>query len=344
MPVAASIVFNSKKIIITYFTLSLIILVSVRLLFGEQYIPFYSNEIKGLGDIFAVPNTIFATFLIFMSVRQFKRENLNYQKTVEKQNITLEEKNKEITDSINYAKKIQTALLPSELEFKKNFADSFVLLLPKDIVSGDFYWITEKDNKVFYATADCTGHGVPGGFMTMLGISFLDEIVTEKKHIEVNEILNHLSERIVNTLKQSGNAGENKDGMDIVVCCYNKQTNELSFAAANNSLYLVREKSILEYKADKQPCGFHHDPKPFTKKQIKVQSGDLIVTFTDGFADQFGGDKGKKFKYKQLEELILYSANESLAIQKNSLEKEFINWKGNLEQVDDVLIIAVKIE
>ncbi len=319
---------------------------------------------------FGYPNIPFVCLLIFLGVRLFKQENLKYAATIEDQRKILEEKNHEITDSINYAKKIQDALIPSETEFTSHFKEAFVLFKPKDIVSGDFYWISKKENKVFYATADCTGHGVPGGFMTMLGISFLDEIVNEKNIDAPNEILNLLREKIIGTLKQTGTAGESKDGMDIALCCLDTDTNILHYAAANNSVYVLspfgglaptgggvaqatgevdgkknqstNEFVLKEYKPDKQPCGFHHEPKPFTVQHIKLQTGDCIYTFSDGYADQFGGDKGKKFKYKKLEELLI-SSHKDFKAQKKLLDETFDGWKGGLEQVDDILLIGIRI-
>ncbi|MFO0322183.1 MAG: PP2C family protein-serine/threonine phosphatase [Bacteroidota bacterium] len=250
---------------------------------------------------------------------------------------------KEITDSINYAKSIQRAFLPTEDQFRSYFKESFIFFQPKDIVSGDFYWVYEKENILFYATADCTGHGVPGGFMTMLGLSFLDDVIVSKATKNPAEALNLMRDKIVNTLKQSGNIGENKDGMDIIICCIDKVKSELVYASANNPLYLIRENELQIYKGDKQPCGIHHENKPFTSYTIKIKPNDCIYTFTDGFADQFGGTNRKKFRYKQFEDLLLKNVSDSLIEQKNKLTAAFEAWKGDLEQVDDILVIGLKI-
>jgi len=359
VPVACNILFDKSRITIIYMVSSAVLMMYNVYWFNHNE-PYY--DIQEWMSTFSYPNMFFVVLLIYVGVRLFKEENNKYAKQIEEQNKSLEEKSKEITDSINYAKKIQSALIPSEEEFNSHFKESFVLFQPKDIVSGDFYWVTKKDNKIFYITGDCTGHGVPGGFMTMLGISFLDEIINEKNILEPAEILNSLRDKIIHTLKQTGNSGESKDGMDIVVC--RLDNNMLTYAAANNSLYVfhkvpltdsasearspAEEKQmglaeLIEYKPDKQPCGFHHAIKPFTQHTIHLVAGDCIYTFTDGLADQFGGPKGKKYKYKQLENLAISIQHKSLKDQKHELQKSFENWKGSLEQIDDVCIIGIKI-
>ncbi len=284
-------------------------------------------------------------------VIEAKHSELMLQKIeIQSQKDTLEVKNREITDSINYAKNIQDALLPSEEEFKYHFKDSFVLFKPKDIVSGDFYWIYEKDNLIFYATADCTGHGVPGGFMTMLGLSFLDDIVEGQNIQNPAEALNLMRDKIIGALKQTGNIGDSKDGMDITICCIDKKKKELTFSSANNDLYIIKNnsagtqiKEFSEFKANRQPVGFHHLNKPFTKHTIALEEGDCIYTFTDGYADQFGGPKGKKFRYKQFQQILLNNSHMNFNVQKNILHSTVDQWRGNLEQIDDILVIGVKI-
>ncbi|HEY1038846.1 MAG TPA: tetratricopeptide repeat protein [Bacteroidia bacterium] len=280
-----------------------------------------------------------------ISIEQ-KNELLEIQKKeVEEKNEEIEEKNKEITDSINYASRIQAALLPDANEFEHLFKESFVLFQPKDIVSGDFYWETSTSEYIFYATADCTGHGVPGGFMSMLGMALLNEIIGEKKIYEPCDILDMMRIKLITTLKQKGVSGENKDGMDMVLCRVKRDHSELVFAAANNPLWLYRDGKIEEYKADKQPVGIYSGGEliQFTQQTIRLQQNDIIYTFTDGFADQFGGPKGKKFKYKQLEEVLISFAHKSLTEQKEELKQRFSVWKGKLEQVDDVCIIGIRL-
>jgi serine phosphatase RsbU (regulator of sigma subunit) len=301
------------------------------------------------GGLLTLSVAVFCVFLIRTRYRLTLNE-IRIRLELAKSKEIIEEKHeevllqkKEITDSINYARSIQRAFMPTEEQFNSYFKDSFVYFKPKDIVSGDFYWAYQKDNLLFYATADCTGHGVPGGFMTMLGLSFLDDIIESKATTNPASALNLIRDKIVNTLKQSGNIGENKDGMDIAICCIDKTKNELTYSSANNSLYMIRDNELTIYKGDKQPCGFYHENKPFTAHTISLKPNDCIYTFTDGFADQFGGPKGKKFRYKQFEEILLNNVNDSFSVQKNKLSSAFESWKGDLEQVDDILVIGIKI-
>ncbi|MGZ3863017.1 MAG: PP2C family protein-serine/threonine phosphatase [Bacteroidia bacterium] len=339
LPLACNILFDSARTTFAYVCVIALVLMG-NVFFMDNYKPYYT--IPRELHYFGYPNIVFICVLVYLGVRLFKLENVRYAKTIEEQRHILEEKNHEITDSINYAQKIQSALIPSEEDFVSHFNEAFVYFKPKDIVSGDFYWASKKGDKVFFAVADCTGHGVPGGFMTMLGISFLDEIINEKNVTRPDEILNNLRDRIITTLKQTGAAGESKDGMDVVVCCLDRSANTLLYAGANNSVYVVSNDSMNEFKADKQPCGFNHVLKPFTVTEIKLQQGDCIYAFSDGYADQFGGEKGKKFKYRQLEQILLRS-NADFRSQKKLLAESFDNWKGDLEQVDDILLVGVRV-
>jgi phosphoserine phosphatase RsbU/P len=280
-----------------------------------------------------------------------KHAQLSSQKVeIETQNVALEAKNREITDSIHYARTIQKASIPSEERFRSYFRNSFVLYKPKDIVSGDFYWVYERDEVIYYATADCTGHGVPGGFMTMLGLSFLEEIIAGRNIQNPAEVLNLLRDKIVKALNQSGNFGESKDGMDITICRLDKRTLELTYASANNDLYIITtddedpsKRVLREYKANRQPCGYYHGNTPFTSQSVRLKPGDCIYTFTDGYADQFGGPKGKKFRYKQFEELLLANAHLDFSRQKEVLDQTIDEWRGSLDQIDDILVIGVRI-
>lgn len=304
------------------------------------------------GGLLILTVAIFCVFLIrtrynltYSEIRS-RLELAKSKEIIEQKHEEVVHQKKEITDSINYARSIQESLIPIESHFNSHFKDSFVLFKPKDIVSGDFYWIYEKNNEIFYATADCTGHGVPGGFMTMLGLSFLDEIVEVKGIKTPSEILNLMRDKIISTLKQHGNFGESKDGMDITVCFLDKNKLELHFASANNSLYIIKNagqptQDLLICKADKQPCGFYHEKKPFTNNTIKLEEGDRIYTFSDGFPDQFGGPNGKKYMHKQLKELLMQNAHLSFNDQKNILNTSFETWRGKQDQVDDVLLIGV---
>jgi len=266
----------------------------------------------------------------------------NLAAKLEEKNRIIEEKNKDIVDSINYAKRIQEAILPEPAEFSSLFPESFVLYRPKDIVSGDFYWVGEKNGRIVLAAADCTGHGVPGAFMSMIGNAFLNEIVMEKGVVSPDEILGHLREKIMKALKQGGGS-ETRDGMDISLISMENGSGKLEYAGANNPLWVVRGKAVEDLKADKQPIGITAgDSLPFRKQSISVQKGDCVYLFTDGYADQFGGKDGKKFKYKPLQELLAGNSALPMNEQKKMLDRTFTEWKGNLEQVDDVLIIGFR--
>jgi phosphoserine phosphatase RsbU/P len=279
-------------------------------------------------------------------IEQKHTEVVRQKVEIQEQRDAIEIKNREITDSIHYARTIQRSTIPTEESFASHFKSAFVLFRPKDIVSGDFYWIHETDDRIFYATADCTGHGVPGGFMTMLGLSFLDEIIGGKQITDPAEVLDLLRERIISTLNQKGEIGENKDGMDITVCCIDKASGKLVFASANNDLYVIRQledgPDLAEYKANRQPCGFHHVNSPFTAHTIQLQPGDKIYTFTDGYADQFGGPNGKKFRFKNLEDLLTEISPLEMTVQKDLLQQAMADWQQDYEQVDDMLIIGIE--
>jgi serine phosphatase RsbU (regulator of sigma subunit) len=281
-------------------------------------------------------------FLFLLYNRSQLRKKTNVQ--LEKQNSIIEEKNKDITDSINYARRIQEAILPAKELKRQLFPESFILFQPRDIVSGDFYWFSEKNGKLLIAAVDCTGHGVPGAFMSMIGNAFLNEIVNEKEITKPAEILNQLRENVVDALKQSDAESENKDGMDIALCSFNSNFSSVEFAGAFNPLWLIRKGELKIFSPDKEPVGFQSATStPFTNQSINLEKGDTIYIFSDGFADQFGGPKGKKFKYLQLQHALVSIQHQSMSEQENSLLKIFDGWKGNLEQVDDVLVIGIRV-
>ncbi|MCE3278399.1 MAG: protein serine/threonine phosphatase [Bacteroidetes bacterium] len=264
---------------------------------------------------------------------------INFQKKI------IEQRNRDIVESIRYAKRIQEAILPEKQELLSFFPQSFIFYEPKDIVSGDFYWTLNRNDHVFYAIADCTGHGVPGGFMSMLAISLMNEIVIEKGMDEPGDILNMLRVKIILALKQTGASGENKDGMDMIFCRFNKKENTLTYAAANNPLWIVRNKEMLVFPADKQPVGVNmlEDVISFNQHTIPLQKNDIIYAITDGYADQFGGPKGKKFSHKKLKELLLSISDKDMNKQHEILAATLKEWKGNLEQVDDISVAGIRI-
>ena len=280
-------------------------------------------------------------FFIFRGYKQKQKAN----EEMAKQKEIIEEKNKEITDSIHYAKRIQKALLASEMTLKNNLPEHFVLYKPKDIVSGDFYWAQNINDNFLICTADCTGHGVPGAFMSLLGISYLNEITRERHINNPAMVLDKLRSEIILNLNAEGDDHDSvNDGMDMILCNFKLKEMKLEFACANNPLWLVRGGEFIEYKADKFPVGkYYGDLLPFTNHVVELQKGDLIYTLTDGYPDQFGGPNGKKFKYKALQKILLNVANQPLSEQHKVLEKELQAWQGSLEQIDDVLVIGIRV-
>lgn len=294
---------------------------------GEQA----ANRVKHL-------QTQYATEKSEKETEIHRLKNVELKKAYEE----IEEKNKNIVDSINYAKRIQQAILPSENDIKRSLPESFVLYMPKDVVSGDFYWVITKGPKTFFAAVDCTGHGVPGAFMSMIGNTLLNEIVNDRMISTPGVILDLLREGIIKSLKQTGSSGENQDGMDIALCLL--EGNTLQYAGANNPLWIINKDGFKEIKADKQPIGIYYgESKSYTNHTMELDKGDCIYIFTDGYADQVGGEKEKKFKYKQLQELILTNCIVGMEQQKETYLNAINNWKGNLEQVDDILLMGVKV-
>jgi serine phosphatase RsbU (regulator of sigma subunit) len=254
-------------------------------------------------------------------------------------------KNKEITDSIKYAKRLQEAILPDKNFISSMFPESFVLYKPKDIVSGDFYWFEKWGTKKLFAAVDCTGHGVPGAFMSIVGYNQLNQAVNEHGLWKPNLILNALNKGITKTLRQKMESATVKDGMDMALCSLDEATNILEYSGAYNSLWLIRDGVFSEIKADKRPIGVFlgEELVPFTNHEIQLHKNDSIYIFTDGYADQFGGTKGKKFKYKSLQQLVMTSQHLSMEEQGKLLEKIIEEWRGNLEQVDDILVMGIKV-
>ena len=255
----------------------------------------------------------------------------------------IEEKHKEITDSINYAERIQRSFLATTEMLDQNLKDYFVFFKPKDVVSGDFYWAGELNNGNFaFSVADSTGHGVPGAIMSILNISSLEKSI--EKETDPNQILNETRKIIIERLKKDGSSEGGKDGMDCSLLVFNQDRTQLTFAAANNPVFIVRNNGLMEYKPDKMPVGKHdNDTRSFTLHTVLLQKGDVIYTLTDGFPDQFGGTNGKKYMIKNLKEFFLKIAHLSVHEQKQKLSNEFIAWKAGNEQVDDVCVIGIRL-
>ena len=295
----------------------------------------------------AIPFWGFLILLISLSIyssNKYLNQRRYTAKIKEESRIRLEEKNKEILDSINYAKRIQDAMMTSEAYRKSILAKSFVFFKPKDVVSGDFYWVfKDKEDNIFFTVADCTGHGVPGAFMSMIGTSLLNEIIVEKKIKKTNMILDEMRKQIIKSLNQD-DKDDQKDGMDISICKLNLSKNSLEFSGAHNPLLVVSNGEMKTIKGDSQAVGLETESiKPFTKHNVKLQKNDMIYIYSDGYQDQFGGKKGKKYMRSNFKKLLLKISNEDEKKQNKLLEIELANWMKNEDQIDDICIMGVRV-
>jgi serine phosphatase RsbU (regulator of sigma subunit) len=248
-------------------------------------------------------------------------------------------------DSIYYARRIQTAILPSFQLLDARLKNYFIFYLPKDIVSGDFYWFTEVDGLLMIAAVDCTGHGVPGAFMSIVGYNQLHNAVNVKKARKASDILNELNQGVITTLNENTSESSIKDGMDMTLCVFDFKKKKVDFAGANNPIILIRDNISTKYKGDRFPIGAYVEQKAqvFTNNVIDVKEGDMIYLFSDGYADQFGGPENKKFFTRRFEELLLNIHSRSLEEQKELLKTTLYDWMGSNSQVDDILVIGIKI-
>ena len=290
-------------------------------------------------DLILIASVIFLIFVTIFSFILFSRLKEN-----RKQKSIIEQQRNEMIDSINYAKRIQFTLLANQDLLNTNLPEHFIFFNPKDIVSGDFYWATKKDNQFYIAICDSTGHGVPGAFMSLLNTSFLNEAINEKNIAAPNEVFNHVRDRLIENMEGA------KDGMDGILMKfhYSPSDTELSlkevhYAAANNALIVIRNSEIIQFPKDKMPVGKGENTESFSLHTITLQKGDVLFAFTDGYADQFGGTKNKKFMNKQLTHLLLANHHLPMEEQRNLLSKTFLEWKGNNEQVDDILVFGMRI-
>jgi tetratricopeptide (TPR) repeat protein len=279
---------------------------------------------------------------------QYKVESAEQEKEIFRlRNVELKSAMDEIRESFRYAKRIQSAILPPEELINKLIPDSFVLFKPKDIVSGDFYWLEKSNDKILLAAVDCTGHGVPGAMVSMVGYNCLNKTVHEFGLTQPSLILNKLTELVEETFVHKDFHYENseneiKDGMDISLCSIDLKKMKMEWAGANNPIWIIRKNEFIEIAADKQPVGKYDHRQPFTNHKLDLLPGDSIYLFTDGYADQFGGPAGKKFKYKQLKELLIFTDTLTKKEQQTILHDRFEDWRGNLEQIDDVLLMGFK--
>ncbi|MBP7809166.1 MAG: SpoIIE family protein phosphatase [Bacteroidia bacterium] len=287
-------------------------------------------------DVILLPLSL-VIFVTYMFLKTRKQAD----KQIREQKEQIENKNKEVTDSINYAQRIQKAILPSHRLVESYLPKSFVVYLPKDIVSGDFYWVEKKGNKVFFAVADCTGHGVPGAMMSVIGQNAINRVINEFGITKPSEILDKLTVLVEEAFSKSGS--DVRDGMDICLCSLDTTTNKLEYSGANNPVYIYSGNELKEIKATKQPIGRFESKINFVNHEVQLNLGDAVYLFTDGIADQFGGPEGKKYKYKRVKELLLQNNSKSHSEQKNNIITEFVKWKGQNEQIDDVCLMGIKI-
>jgi len=289
--------------------------------------------IGGFIIIFILSGFIFKMFVT--------KKKINVELITQKEKVT--KQNEEITESIKYARRIQEAILPTEKLFEDSFSEHFVFYKPKNIVSGDFYFLRKVNDYIVFAAVDCTGHGVPGAFMSMLGTAFLNDIVRRKEVTKASQILDLLRENVKQSLNQTGKKHEQKDGMDMAICVINTKTNELQFSGAHNPLVLIREGKMIEFKGDRMPVGIHRKEKQFSNHEYTLQKDDKLYVYSDGFADQINDKDRSKYKSKRFKEFLLKTSNISMQEQKQMLHKECISWKGSYKQIDDVVILGVKI-
>jgi phosphoserine phosphatase RsbU/P len=278
---------------------------------------------------------------------EIKRQHdllIEQKQEVINQRDTIMQHQRDLLDDLNYASYIQKAIFPDNVLFEELCSSYFIYNKPKNIVSGDFYWVSRKNDLFVFAVGDCTGHGISGALMTIAGNAFLNDIVNNYNQDEADKILNDLRIRVIKLLHQKGNIGEASNGMDIALCVYDKNTGTLKFSGANNPLYIIRSNNTFDIiKADKMPIGIHINyEKPFAVNELTIAKGDTIYMFSDGFADQFGGDDGVKFRYKQFQELLFNCSSMPMIEQVQMIEYTMTKWMGSYEQVDDMLILGLK--
>jgi len=319
---------QKNTILITLYSAILFLIILAFILFGQNKKKRKTNKI--LSDYNSVIN-------------KQKEEITNQLDQIVNINGLLEKNNRNITDSIHAAKRIQDALIPTDIEVHKLFADSFILSKPKNIVSGDFHWVKQVENKVVIAIADCTGHGVPGAIMSILGISLLNELVSTSKLESAAFILNQLRTKVKSSLNQTGMTHEAKEGMDMALCIINLEELYCEFSGANIPLFLLRNKELIEYEADDQPVSVYIKEKEFTNNRITLLKNDQLYMLSDGYVDQFGGTGSKKYKMKNFKELLIKIDDMPFSEKRGFLDKEFEDWRGNNNQLDDVLVMGILI-
>lgn len=335
-----ALIMGGIRIGLFYVFLNILILVGYYFL-ALNNTPFYLGTLNNISNEYFFSNVLMNfLIIIFLVFRNEKnRQKLLVALTVK--NTLITQKNNEIQDSIHYAKRIQQAILPPKDLVDEYLPDSFILYKPKDIVAGDFYWMQQKDEKILFAAADCTGHGIPGALVSVICNDALNQSVEEHNLIEPGKILDKTRDIIVHVFEKSEE--DVKDGMDISLCVLDKAQNTLQWAGANNPIWIIRNGEIQETKPDKQAIGKIDNPHPFKTHNFKLEKEDLIYIFTDGFQDQFGGEKGKKFKLANFKKLITSIHNEKMKKQLEMINTSFEDWRGDQEQVDDICVIGIRI-
>ena len=318
-------------VLVAFFILMLLVLAYNRYLIKKKA----NSELSQLNHEITFKN---------VEITEKNAEIIATNEELEKQKNIIEKAKEEILSSIHYASRIQRAILPPTELFNEFLADHFILNKPRDIVSGDFYWLLHKDRKTIVAVADCTGHGVPGAFMSMLGISFLNEIASNSSANTSDQILNKLREYVMVSLRQTGKENEAKDGMDISLAIIDHDNKKIQFSGAYNPLYLLKGNQLTTLKGDRMPIGIYFKGQTsFTMTEVDYNEGDKIYLCSDGYEDQFGGESGRKFMSKRFQELLVTISDKEMAEQRDILDETIINWRGDREQVDDILVVGVKL-
>lgn len=274
---------------------------------------------------------------------ELKEANETLEKKVIERTKKIESQRKELTDSLHYARRIQNALLPPGEELDKLLPSYFILNKPRDIVSGDYYWLAHKDNKVIVAVADSTGHGVPGAFMSILGVAYLNEILNQAVAIKANEILNQLRGQVIKSLHQTGKKDETRDGMEIALCVVDFKRRKLQYSGAFRPLYLIRDNVLKEFKGDPMPIGIYdYEESSFQNEELIFKENDIIYMFSDGYVDQLGGPDRKTFRSKNFKQLLINIHQKPLHEQKGILEQKYEEWRHGIEQIDDIMVMGIR--
>jgi len=329
---------NERKFRLVFFGLVVLVTASCLMILESNVT---EEDYKSILQYFLLSILVLSGFVV-QKIKKTNRIITKQKEDLDTQKAIIEEKQKEILDSIAYALRIQSAILPPQKLVKQYLENSFILYKPKDIVAGDFYWMETVNDLVLFAACDCTGHGVPGAMVSVVCHNALNRAVREFGLIQPSEILDKTAEIVIETFAKSEE--DIKDGMDISLCAYNSKTKTVQWSGANNALWLIQNGEFVETKADKQPIGMNENQKIFTNHSYTLNSGDSIYLFTDGFADQFGGDTGdKKLTRKRFKELILGIQNKSMQEQGMILDKFIVEYRKEVEQIDDILVMGVSV-